>query len=141
MEVLFPEGKVVVVGGESFIIKPFTFGQIPKVVGAVKKIAGMFQGEQVNVLDVIEQGGEDVLALVSMVTGKPRAWFDSVPADEGIALVTAIYEVNADFFAKKVAPLLPTFLSPKEPNSPDGEASPDDSSATDTAGKTSKATP
>ena len=140
LEVLFPDGKVVVANGESIIIKPFTFGQIPKVVGTVKKLAGVVQGDQFDVLEAIEKGGDDLIALVAFVTGKPREWFDTVPTDEGVELLKAIFEVNLDFFAKRVRPLLPTFLLPSDESSPGGEVLPEDSSATATAGKTSKAT-
>ena len=140
LEVLFPDGKTVTVAGEGITVKPFTFGQIPKVVGTVKKLAGVVQGDQIDVLDAIEKGGEDLLALAAFVVGKPRAWFDAVPTDEGVELLKAIFEVNLDFFAKRVRPLLPTFLFPSDESSPDGEASQPDSSATATTGKPSKAT-
>ena len=140
LEVLFPDGKVVVANGESIIIKPFTFGQIPKVVGTVKKLAGVVQGDQIDVLDAIEKGGEDLLALAAFVVGKPREWFDGVPTDEGVELLKAIFEVNLDFFAKRVRPLLPTFLLPSDESNPAGEASPEDSSVMATTGKKSKAT-
>ena len=140
LEVLFPEGKTVTVAGEPITVKPFTFGQIPKVVGTVKKLAGVVQGDQIDVLDAIEKGGEDLLALAAFVVGKPREWFDEVPTDEGVELLKAIFEVNLDFFAKRVRPLLPTFLLPSDESNPAGEVLPEDSSSTATTGKKSKTT-
>jgi hypothetical protein len=141
LEVLFPEGKTVTANGEQITIKPYTFGQIPKVIGAVRKLAGTMEGDTINVLEAIEKGGEDLIALVMFTTGKPREWFDSLGADEGVALVTAIFEVNKDFLEKRVKPMLPTSLFGTAEPQPGGEASPDSSSDTATAGKTSKATP
>jgi hypothetical protein len=140
LEVLFPTGKTVTANGEEITIKPYTFGQIPKVIGTVRKLSGAL-GENGDVLEAIEKGGEDLIALVMFTTGKPRDWFDSLPTDEGVALVTAIYEVNKDFFDKRVKPTLPTSLFGSAAQPEIGEASPASSSDTATDGKKSKATP
>jgi hypothetical protein len=97
----------VVVGTETIVIKPFTFGQWPKVIKHIQDALGTKDYSQgVSIPELLAESGESVLELVAIATGKPRSWLDTVEADEGIALVAAVIQVNADTFAKKILPSL-----------------------------------
>ncbi len=154
LETLQPEGLAVVAGGETLTILPFTFGQLVKVtkylkplVGAVRS-SGIWATERrgaeavfklaedwpVRLVDAVSDGGEHLLDFIAFATGKSRDWLDGLDADAGIALAKGIFEVNADFFGRKVVPLLQGLA-------PDGPTSSASSLPTDTNAPTSTATP
>jgi len=148
MEILFPEGKTLTIGGEEITIKPLTFGQIPKaskmVAPIIKAMAkSELAGDSVidmagNWVDILAIGGDDLLNLIGWAIGKDRAWFDTLQMDDGVELVKSVIEVNADFFTKKVMDRLNLgALESKET----GATSSPSSSAPDTAEETSTATP
>lgn len=106
MSDLIQEAKVVTVKGEDFLITPYTFGQLPRVAKHIANIGQSISLEDIDLQELAAVGGEDVLALCSIATGKSRSFFDTVGTDEGLALIAAIVEVNKDFFVKKLAPAL-----------------------------------
>ena len=122
LDVLFPQGKKVMAAGEEVSILPFTFGQLPKamklmlpVVESLKS-SGILQIEAGNLTiandwmlrlpEIMVDGGEPLMQLCAFSTGKSRDWLDSVQSDEGIAIAMSIFEVNADFFRKRIAPMM-----------------------------------
>jgi hypothetical protein len=148
MEILFPEGKTLTIGGEEITIKPLTFGQVPKaskmVAPIIKAMAkSELAGDSVmdmagNWADILAIGGDDLLNLIGWAIGKDRAWFDTIQMDDGVELVKSVIEVNSDFFTKKVLSRLNLSI----PASPDsGATSSPSSSAPGTAAETSTATP
>ena len=90
---------------------------------------------------IVAEGGEALMDVLSYMTGKPRAWFDTLPMDDGIALTRALFEVNGDFFAQRIAPMLPVAVTSTEPSQADsaGAQSSLDLSSTATAETTSAA--
>jgi hypothetical protein len=98
------KSEAVAAGGETFDIAPFKFGQLPKVTKCLSSIAEKLQGG--NVVEIAAAGGEDLINLVMLATGKSRAWFDELPMDEGLELIAAIITVNRDFFVARMAPIL-----------------------------------
>ena len=117
IDVLFPDGKTLTIGGDEITIKPLTFGQIPKaskmIAPIVKALASAELGGQSlldlagNWVEIMAVGGEDLLSLIGWTIGKDRAWFDALGMDDGILLVKTVIEVNSDFFTKRVMPMLP----------------------------------
>lgn len=117
IDVLFPDGKTLTIGGDEITIKPLTFGQIPKaskmIAPIVKALASAELGGQSlldlagNWVEIMAVGGEDLMSLIGWAIGKDRAWFDTLGMDDGIELVKTVIEVNSDFFTKRVMPILP----------------------------------
>jgi hypothetical protein len=66
---------------------------------------------------VMDEAGESLLEFVAFAIGKPRAWFDDLEGDEGIALTKLVFETNGDFFVRRIAPMLGLAVQ--------GEASPE----------------
>lgn len=127
LDVLYPQGKEVMVSGEVLVIKPFAFGMLPKVSKHLSPILknlsasgliGFLYGDNgeatmrvaadwpLRILDIMSDGGEDLVTLTALLVNKPREWMDTIPLDEGVALITTLIEVNADLFAKKVLPMI-----------------------------------
>ena len=154
LETLHPEGVTVKAGGEEVHLKPFTFGQLVKVTKHLKPIVGALKASGIwatekrgaetvfklaedwplKAVDAIAEGGDHLMDFLEFATGKSRAWLDGLESDAGIALAKGVFEVNADFFGRKIIPLL-------QPLPPDGQTSSPSSSPADIPDPTLMATP
>lgn len=106
LEVLFP-GRVITVAGEELLITPFKLTQIPVVAGLMAKYYRLSgTSDTLDVVDLIEKAGDDVWKMMCMSLGKDRAWLDTLNAEEGVDLLSAIIEENSDFFIKKLSPAM-----------------------------------
>lgn len=113
VELMFPQGKELTVNGETLKIKPFTFGQFPKVLALLKGVNnetlvrqedGTMKAVKLDTLDLVMANSDKVVDLCVIATGKPRAFFDTMSVTDGIDLCQALIEVNADFFVKRLQP-------------------------------------
>ena len=151
---LIPGREVTLSNGETLTLAPFFFGQLPKairllrpVTDAVREagIAGFEGGDfrlasdwPLRIPQLMDEAGEALVEFVAFAVNKPRVWFDTLGSDDGIALTRAVFEVNSDFFARRVLPMLGMSVQPAAPAT--GAPSSADSSAPGTAGTTSSAT-
>ena len=150
LDVLYPAGKKVDAGGETVTVKPIKFGQLPQasrlIAPIIKQIAAAFKaGEERTVIDtaalfidLMASSGDELLAALGFFIGKPRAWFDELDNDEGLALLNAAFEVNADFFRRRVLPMFAQAVADLPSNGATSSA-PSSEPATDEA--TSTTTP
>lgn len=110
LEVLFPEGKIINISGSDITIKPFTFGQLPKVMKLMKKLGGLAikngNIDFATALDVFADGGDELSVLMAECINKEVLFVTNLQMDEGLALIAAFIEVNSDFFIRKVLPML-----------------------------------
>ena len=116
LEILEPQAKAVEYRGERLEIRPLTIGMLPKFVRLARPVidalidadlAQLQDGDELDVLlDLVVDHGEASFAAAALVTAKPQAWIESGDPAEFIALATAVFEVNRDFFIRKLAPLL-----------------------------------
>ena len=153
LEKLLPGDEVGLSNGETLTLKPFFFGQLPRAVKLLRPVtesiraAGIasFDGKEfalasdwpLRLPQLMDDGGEALVEFAAFAVGKPREWFDTLGADDGIALTKAAFEVNASFFARKVAPMLGMSVTPPETGAPSSQ----DLSLRDTVGATSSTTP
>jgi hypothetical protein len=135
LKALFP-GQEVVAGGETITVSPFVFGQLPKVAKIFAKIKDVIEGG--NLIEIASAGGEDLLQLLCLAVNKPRDWFDTLPSDEGLALMATVISTNRDFFVQRMSPVLQKLTRAV---SGTGAPSSPASSAPATDGATSPATP
>lgn len=104
MSKILPLSQTVEAGGETLTISEFSFGQIPKVAQFVTSIFSQANVGQLNLADLVAGGGEDLMQILVLATGKPRSWFDTLHMADGVALAAAVVEVNQESFAKNVKP-------------------------------------
>lgn len=110
---IFPAKKITV-AEMPFEIKPFSFGQLPKLMKLMEKIAPTVQlavreGKEKEVstyLSILSTGGEDLLQLMADSIKAPKEFVDNLDSDEGIKLLIEFVEVNKDFFIQRVLPLI-----------------------------------
>jgi hypothetical protein len=117
LEVLEPSGSSVTFREETIELKPLTIGQLPKLVRAARpvidavlsldKVPESGDTDLVGlVMDLIEHHGEQVFEAASICTGKPANWIEGGAIDEFADLAVKVFEVNRDFFVRKLAPRL-----------------------------------
>ena len=126
LDVLFPEGKAVDAGGETLTLTPFKFGQYPKALKLMIPLVSAFKASGILGLDtegnlvissdwmvlvdgavsLLAEVGDPMIDLCALATGKPREWLENISADEGVSLLRGVFEVNSDFFEKRIAPKL-----------------------------------
>lgn len=136
LEILQNQGKTVIVGKETIQVKPFTFGQLLKALKYLANIGKSFGDDNLDdsqIMQIIAYNTEDVASLLCLATGKPREFFDTISAEEGIELTLAAWEVNKDFFANRLAPKLQELTKQNTPSSEEaGLTQSKPSSSTDT---------
>lgn len=114
LNIIYPEGIKLTLQGQEITVNKFKFGQLPKVMRAIKTIAGpaleaIQKGTEPNLELFLENGAEisaDLMNLMGECIGKPTSFIESLDIDEGVRLISSFFEVNADFFIKKVLPEL-----------------------------------
>jgi len=147
LKALFPGRDLTLSTGEVLALQPLYFGQFPAAIRLMRPVTEAVQASGIagfsgaglvlapdwamRLPQLMDEAGEALIAFVAFATGKPRPWFDTLGADDGIALTKAVFETNADFFIKRIAPLLGLAIQP--PAGEGGAASSPDSSTTGTA--------
>lgn len=127
LKVLFPTVEMNV-AGKDLKLHPFQFGKLARVAKLVKPIvqgllmSGILTMTRVDgsnetkfslandfvpkLFELTDDAGEPLMQLIAFAVDQPRVWLDTVEADEGIVLAQKVWEVNADFFVKRVMPML-----------------------------------
>lgn len=117
LEALEPSGSSIPYRGEMLDVRPLEIGQVPQLVrkcrGAVNVVLAMDalpDGNDVGFIDLIMDlagsHGEELYEGVAICVGKDPAWIAKGKLDEFAVLATAVFEVNRDFFVRRLAPLL-----------------------------------
>lgn len=115
LDVLDPPATAVEFRGELLQVRPLTIGAVPALVRACRPIVHALVDLQdapdenagvLGIVDLIGEHGEAAVVAVAVCIGKPPEWVAGGGADEFIALATKCWEVNRDFFVRKLAPLL-----------------------------------
>lgn len=108
---MFPQGISVKLKTKDYMIKPFGFGQFPKVIKLFEGVGDIkaSKPEGLSVSDFMRfavENSEIVIEFSMLATKEKRDFFDDLPPDEGIKLLQAIIEVNLDFFMSRLQPVV-----------------------------------
>lgn len=118
LDVLAPAAAVVMAGGERLEILPLTIGVLPALVRtarplidkvlAMPDLPGHDDSDDVValVMDLVESHGEQLFDATALCTGKTSDWVQKLDLAEFAEVATTVFEVNRDFFAQKLVPLL-----------------------------------
>jgi hypothetical protein len=120
LDTLVPINRTIILQGETLVIEQFRFTQfskVAKIVQRVKKNVGDFDVKidtdedgnkslDMDYLKLIAECEEEIVELCILATNKDRNFIDKLEGDEGIALLTLIFEVNMDFFSQRILPQL-----------------------------------
>jgi hypothetical protein len=102
-----PVPQVVTVAGTAVELTPIRLGELPRILAALRPLAAELSTElaaEPDWLDLLGRHGEAVLELLTLATRRDRAWIEGLALDEAVTLACAVFEVNADFFVRQVAP-------------------------------------
>lgn len=114
MEVLFESKKTFTVGTESVTIRPFSFGELPIVISLLKGVGSIFAHHQKQgtvqsvegIMDIIGNGGENLIQALALNTGKERKFFDTMSPEDGVTIMQEFLMMNIGFFMKRVLPAI-----------------------------------
>ncbi|HCF7066350.1 hypothetical protein P3764_01970 [Pseudomonas aeruginosa] len=103
LDVLVPQAQVLELAGQRLTIRALVVGELPAMLKAVRPFAEQLTGEP-DWLALLCDHGDALLAALALASRQPRDWVDALALDEAITLAAAVFEVNADFFVRRVAP-------------------------------------
>lgn len=119
LETLMAAPVVVWAGGENVLVRRLRTSQLVEAfrlvsallsalseAGKIQPGAGVREALDLEVADLFSAAYGPVADFSSLCTGKGRQWFDDLDGDEGLAVATAVLEVNLDFFAERLVPQL-----------------------------------
>lgn len=104
LDVYIPAPRLVSAGGKDLAILPLRVRQIPAFTRYVSPVIAPLAGG--DLLTAIATGGDDLVRAVAVATGESEDWLADLYPDDFLAITTAVVEVNADFFARRVLPAL-----------------------------------
>jgi hypothetical protein len=78
---------------------------LPTFIRAIRPFAQHLT-QDVDWLALFGERGEDLVSALAVAIRKPREWVAARELDEAIRLSEAVFEVNADFFIQRLAPVL-----------------------------------
>jgi hypothetical protein len=96
---------VLAVAGTTVEITPLRVGELPQFLAAVQPIAEVFS-EDPDWLSLLAVHGRALLKAVALAARSDLVWVESLQLDDAVRLAEAVFEVNADFFVRRVAPAL-----------------------------------
>lgn len=103
LDVLVPQARVLEMAGQRLTIRALVVGELPAMLKAVRPFAEQLTGEP-DWLALLCDHGDALLAALALASRQPRDWVDALALDDAITLAAAVFEVNADFFVRRVAP-------------------------------------
>ncbi len=100
-----PEPMVLKIGGENLDITPLRIGELPAFARAVKPIAAHLTLKPDWML-ILGEDGEALILALALACRRPPEWLAGLSLDEAIQVAEVVFEVNADFFIRRVVPQL-----------------------------------
>lgn len=97
------------VGGERLELTPLKVGDVPAFARAVQSAAATLSASlsaSPDWLALFADHGDAVIEAIAIAARRPRDWVMNLELDAAIRLADAVFEVNADFFIRRVAPAL-----------------------------------
>lgn len=103
LETLYPQGREIVVGGETFLIKPFVLKNRTQVVRIFTEVFGeLGQNNDISqskksdvVVKFIETAGDRIIEIYEIVTGREKSWLEeNMTMKQEMELINAVMEIN-----------------------------------------------
>jgi hypothetical protein len=91
------------IAGEHLDLTPLKVGEVPAFARAVQPIAASLSASP-DWLVILAEHGEAVIAAIAIATRRPVDWVAGLDLDVAVRLAEAVFEVNADFFIRRLLP-------------------------------------
>ena len=98
-----PVPVTLVIGGEPLELTPIRVGELPAFARAVQPVAVSLSASP-DWLALMAEHGEAVIEAVAIATRRPVDWVAGLDLDEAVRLAEVVFEVNADFFIRRLLP-------------------------------------
>lgn len=125
---LLPLTRTVTAGGRQVEVRPISPRQLRPVVQALVPLQAAIGGgldlgavPRAELLALVAEHADNVITLVAAATRLPEPFVaDEIDLAELVELAAAVLEVNADFFARRMAPALHQLMAavPRPPAGP-----------------------
>lgn len=109
--VIEPAARRVLALGREIEVSPLRVGQLPKFAATVRPLSGAMMGlldsfgpEQF--LDLLADHGDAIIDAVSIGARVPRTDLEDADPADLLALALAVVKVNADFFGRRLLPVV-----------------------------------
>lgn len=103
-EALPPVANTIVIGGEAIDLTPIKVGELPAFSRAIQSVVAGLSDSQPDWILLISEHGDAVIDAVAIATRRPREWVAGLDLDDAVSLADAVFEVNADFFIRRLLP-------------------------------------
>lgn len=100
-----PVPTFIVIGGERLELTPLKVGEVPAFARAVQPVAASLSASP-DWLALLAEHGEAVIEAVAIASRRPNEWVTGLELDDAVRLSEAVFEVNADFFIRRVWPTM-----------------------------------
>jgi len=101
--VLPPVPVFVEIAGERIDLTPVKVGEVPAFARAVQPIAASLSASP-DWLALLADHGEAVIEAIAIASRRPVDWVAGLDLDEAVQLAESVFEVNADFFIRRLLP-------------------------------------
>lgn len=102
-----PVPASLVIGGERLALTPLKIGEVPAFARAVHPLVSTISASlsaSPDWLALLADHGEAVIEAVAIASRRPNEWVTGLELDDAVRLSEAVFEVNADFFIRRVLP-------------------------------------
>lgn len=103
LAVLPPVPVEIRVGDQTIALTPLVLGELPAFARAIQPFTTELAVEP-DWLRLLGSHGEAMIEAMAIASRQPREWIAGLALDEAISLAQALFEVNADFFIRRVVP-------------------------------------
>jgi len=93
------------IGDDTLEITPIRVGEVPALLQAVRPFVGQLSADP-DWLMLLAEYGESLLRAIAIASRRPTEWVAALAMDDAVRLATAVFEVNADFFVQRLAPVV-----------------------------------
>ena len=102
----FPPVPVILdVGDDTLELTPIRVGEVPALLQVVRPFVGQLSVNP-DWLALLAEHGESFLRAIAITSRRPTEWVAALAMDDAVRLATAVFEVNADFFVRRLAPVV-----------------------------------
>lgn len=134
LDTYIPDSRHLVVGGKNVTVAPLMVRQVPGFTRALGPAAqAVFAGD---LMGAVTTHGEALIEAVAIATGESAEWLGELAPDDFLVLLGEVMEVNADFFFRRVAPVMAKVVERINRSLMDGATHSQSSLPADSAGAT-----
>lgn len=106
LDIIDPQPESLTIDGEEMELRPLTVGRLPAFTRAIRPMMPFFQDGEFDVVDLLADHGEDLIAAVAIASGRPSPWIEALDPINFVELATAAIQVNMDFFNRRLVPAI-----------------------------------